>query len=350
MKSPLSFALQPELQLDLHSKNHSHPSFNGRSGAFVDNMSLPVHRWYRYSAGFSADWVRYAVRHHCPKGCSHPNVLDPFAGVGTTLLACEAEGLPSFGMETHPFVLRIARAKLRGIHADPIVLKKLFEAFCHDIATLAPGTPDLDIGDIPPLLSKCYDPESLGLLLTMKNLYLQDYDNGAPENDLLWLAITTILRTCSGAGTAQWQYILPNKKKSNVLFPLEALHAKATEMLSDISYAQGSHWSDKGTMLNADARAPHPRIRNIDMVVTSPPYPNNYDYADATRLEMTFWGEVTGWCDLQGKVRKHLIRSCSQHASAEKLVLESLLQDPVLQPIQSPLSDACHRLAEIRLT
>ena len=23
-----------------------------RSGAFVDNMKLPVHRWFRYSAGF----------------------------------------------------------------------------------------------------------------------------------------------------------------------------------------------------------------------------------------------------------------------------------------------------------
>ena len=32
-------------------------SLNGRSGAFVDNMALPIHRWYRYSAGFSADWV-----------------------------------------------------------------------------------------------------------------------------------------------------------------------------------------------------------------------------------------------------------------------------------------------------
>ena len=25
-----------------------------RSGTFVDNMKLPIHRWFRYSAGFSA--------------------------------------------------------------------------------------------------------------------------------------------------------------------------------------------------------------------------------------------------------------------------------------------------------
>ena len=27
------------------------------SGTFVDNMSLPVHRWFRYSAGFSGAWA-----------------------------------------------------------------------------------------------------------------------------------------------------------------------------------------------------------------------------------------------------------------------------------------------------
>ena len=28
------------------------------AGTFTDNMKLPIHRWFRYSAGFSADWVK----------------------------------------------------------------------------------------------------------------------------------------------------------------------------------------------------------------------------------------------------------------------------------------------------
>lgn len=28
-----------------------------RSGTFVDNMKLPIHRWFKYSAGFSVQWV-----------------------------------------------------------------------------------------------------------------------------------------------------------------------------------------------------------------------------------------------------------------------------------------------------
>ncbi|MFM9264885.1 hypothetical protein [Tychonema sp. BBK16] len=31
-----------------------------------------------------------------------------------------------------------------------------------------------------------------------------------------------------------------------------------------------------------------------DLIITSPPYANNYDYADATRLEMCFVGEISG--------------------------------------------------------
>ena len=29
-------------------------------------------------------------------------------------------------------------------------------------------------------------------------------------------------------------------------------------------------------------------LARVNLVLTSPPYPNNYDYADATRLEMSF--------------------------------------------------------------
>src|SRR6476620_12254037 len=50
-----------------------------------------------------------------------------------------------------------------------------------------------------------------------------------------------------------------------------------------------------------------------DLIITSPPYANNYDYADATRLEMCFAGEIQGWGELQNAVRRYLVRSCSQH-------------------------------------
>jgi len=32
------------------------------SATFADNMSLPIHKWYRYTAGFSAVWVNQLIQ------------------------------------------------------------------------------------------------------------------------------------------------------------------------------------------------------------------------------------------------------------------------------------------------
>lgn len=38
------------------------------TSTFSDNVSLPVHRWYRYSAGFSALWVRSLIEQEKDQG------------------------------------------------------------------------------------------------------------------------------------------------------------------------------------------------------------------------------------------------------------------------------------------
>lgn len=309
-------------------------------------MVLPVHRWFRYSAGFSANWVRWLVRERGGESSSFV-VLDPFSGVGTTLLACNAENIQGWGFETHPFVYRIANAKLRGIHVDVSTLSSVFQCFASSILEM----PITEVKEAPPLLTKCYTPEALSILFAMRDLFLSEFDKKTSESELLWLALTAILRSCSCAGTAQWQYVLPNKKKSRVQTPLAAFQSKGTEILQDVEYAQRNGWSNVSHILMTDARAPKGCSKlQLDAVVSSPPYANNYDYADATRLEMTFWGEINGWGDLQYAVRRHLVRSCSQHATAEKLVLDDLLSECIIDPIRKDLSTACHTLAEIRET
>jgi hypothetical protein len=317
-----------------------------RSGTFVNNMKLPVHRWFRYSAGFSAEWVSSLL---LEKKLLRPDcmVLDPFAGIGTTLIAADSCGIRSIGFETHPFVGRIARAKLESLKLSPQDLQK----FLNDFLSRVSQCHDLLPHQIPSLIERCYTVQSLTELYTFKHIFLEEFDRGTPESEILWLIITSILRSCSTAGTAQWQYILPNKSKKNVLAPLFAFQEKAMEIVSDIDYAHSSGWRNNGKIFMTDAR--HPETENIapvDFVITSPPYPNNYDYADALRLEMTFWGDVDGWADLQHKVRRHLIRSCSQHSAAEHLKLEELLCDEMLTPIHADLADACLGLAEVRQT
>lgn len=313
------------------------------STTFVDNMRLPIHRWFRYSAGFSADWVQSVIRDS--NRSSKPRVFDPFAGSGTTLLAAEQMGVASAGVESHPFVSRIAEAKLAW-RSDPAKFKVMASKIVQ-VSQAAHGQSDLDA--YPKLIHECYDEETL-LALDRLRIACTECDDGSPSSQLAWLALTGILRKCSRAGTAQWQYVLPKKSKSKTEAP-----GAAFDKASRLIHSDMLDFTDRQGPVPLLARADARTCEGVpdgfaNLVITSPPYPNNFDYADATRLEMSFYGELRSWSELQSKVRCHLLRSCSQHVTERSIDLETVLADPLLAPIRAEITDVCHQLAEMRLT
>jgi DNA modification methylase len=314
-----------------------------RSGTFTDNMKLPIHRWFRYSAGFSAKWVENLVRTYRPG--QKIQVLDPFAGSGTTLLAAAAVGASSVGFESHPFVARIAKAKMLWRNIDPIELENAASELIEAARKLSAKTPT-----VPPLLEKCYTPDAIHALFSLRNT-LENVSFDLNIAEMLRLALTAILRPCSYVGTAQWQYVLPNKRKAGVIDPFDAMRSKVGEMIADIESMKYCDSCEECEIQDQDARLPSSLpVESVDLVVTSPPYPNNYDYADATRLEMTFWGEINGWSDLQKTTRKYLVHSCSQHTAAEKLQLDDLLALDELSVIREEITAVCRELEIVRLT
>lgn len=311
------------------------------SSTFVNNMRLPVHRWIRFSAGFSGAWAEEVIARFPRNGDTR--VFDPFAGSGTTLIAAENAGVASYGVEAHPFICRLARAKLaRRSNAE------VFHTMAKRIRANADGfTPRID--SYPKLIRECYSDDTLNELDRLR-LAVDAADDGSDASQLAWLTLVGILRRCSHAGTAQWQYILPKKSKKSPARPYQAF-----EELTRLMHADMTEWtlsnSPPATLLQSDARdcAGVPD-RFATLVVTSPPYPNNYDYADATRLEMCFLHEIKGWGDLQSTVRRHLIRSCTQHVPEKAVDLHAILTDPLLEPIQNEITAVCEQLAAIRLT
>jgi hypothetical protein len=311
-----------------------------RSGSFADNMALPVHRWFRYSAGFSAEWVEKLLRDWNP----NPNhlILDPFAGSGTLSIVSERLGLTSVGVEAHPVVARICRAKLYWATSWK-KFTELAERISYDARHMK-----RENLEHPILIQRSFDPEPLAYLDALKSAWHTNNDQSA-ASELVWLAITAILRPSSKSGTAQWQYILPNKEKKKVLRPEVAFQQQVKIMTFDMQWMQSQVDRSHATLITGDARSFAKDLdKKVDAVITSPPYANNYDYADALRFEMTFWDEVNGWGDLHDKVRKYLIVSSSQHSSKEKLSSDELLSSPILKPIHSELSEVVNRLAITR--
>lgn len=303
---------------------------------FTTNMTVPVHRWFRYSAGFSATWVQQMIRDHTTE--RPPRVLDPFAGSGTTLVASQQAGAVSIGLETHPLVARVARAKLNGWedHAD---------AFEDRVATVLADATPVEWTHPPDLMAKIYSPHVLSSLCGLRAA-VENLQEGDAVDDLTWLALISILRICSPVGTAPWQYVLPNKTKARVMEPAAAFFAQTSLMVSDMR-DMGSIPTAGAHLFEEDARTALSVSDGwADLVVTSPPYPNNYDYADATRIELTFLREVTCWGDLQETVRSRLIRSCSQHMV--RYDAEPALASDDLAPIATELTEVYERLAAER--
>jgi len=317
------------------------PVSDAASSTFVGNMRLPVHRWIRFSAGFSGAWAHETIAHSSTNGDTR--VFDPFAGSGTTLIAAENAGVASYGVEAHPFIFRLARAKLaRRSNADA------FRAMAKRVRVEARNfTPQIDC--FPKLIRDCYSDDVLTDLDCLR-LAVDSVDDGSDASQLVWLTLVGILRRCSHAGTAQWQYVLPKKSKKSPSHPFQAFDEMAGLMHADMT-----EWiltdSAPSTLLQSDARncAGVPD-RFATLVLTSPPYPNNYDYADATRLEMCFLQEIKGWGDLQSTVRQHLVRSCTQHVPEKSVDVHAILSDSLLDPIRAEISSVSEQLGRIRMT
>lgn len=340
----MRLAYQANLPLEMPKDELSTSSLKlTREGTFIDNMKLPIHRWFRYSAGFSAEWVVKTINNWGLN--KHSYLLDPFAGSGTALIAAEYVGINSVGFETHPFIFRIASSKLLWCEShnelhniSSEILKTAQRNMCSPKSISVP------------LLAKCYSKENLAKLEALKTAYMNMRTN-EPIWELVWLAITSILRPTSMAGTAQWQYVLPNKPKSIVIDPFDAFCAKINIIAEDMFFAQNAGYKSNARIFHCDARNfEDTKFPMFDALITSPPYPNNYDYADATRLELVFWGDIKGWGDLQDTIRKYLIRSCSQHSAAERLTLEPLLKGDNLKPIRNEITNICNELSDIRFS
>jgi len=337
MQSVVQLPLYEELSKIVSSKKVVNQE---RSGTFVDNMKLPVHRWFRYSAGFSAEWVRRIIQMQKPA-----SILDPFSGAGTVNITADRMGISSFGYEAHPFVYKLSLAKTYW-PCSPI---SLIEAGNKLIKQSRALTPRLDMTENS-LLIRCYSPNSLQQLLQLKDAWMTLYANEeTPVAKLIFLAITAVLRQTSSVGTAQWQYVLPEKKKAKVLEPITAFTNQLEIMANDMFALQAEQKNSKAHIMNNDARTcVELASDSIDLVITSPPYANNYDYADATRLEMTFWGEIESWGDLHDSVRQYLICSSTQHASKEKFSLDEILSSKYLYCICHEITSVCNDLAAIR--
>ncbi len=302
-------------------------------GTFKDNLRTPVHRWFTYPAGFSYKAVEACIKNYGIE--LGQTIYDPFMGTGTTNLTAKMMGINSFGIEAHPFVFPIARTKLN----IEINLKKVYEItellqerFLSKKQSQNGFLTTLE-GEFPELVIKCYNPETLFQLLMIRNT-ISNLDISSAFRDFLNVALTCLLREVSSVQTG-WPYIAPNKSKngSKKINAYEAYINKLYSMAEDVRIVcnRMNGLKSKHHIYEADSRntEKYYESESADFVFTSPPYLNNFDYADRTRLEMYFFKDAFNWSDITAKVRTKLITSATTQINRtdSKYDLDSCLRE-----------------------
>lgn len=328
-------------------------------GTFKDSLRAPIHNWFTYPAGFSYKAVESSLRRY--EITPGQVIYDPFMGSGTTNLVAKKLGINSYGVEAHPFVFRIAKTKMNwDINRDELAhALRQIEAQVKDFRQSFNGTDSRSFlgNEFPELVLKCYEDNTLLDLLFIRNAILQgDFSGGL--KDLLFVGLTSILRQVSTAATG-WPYIAPNKQKTtsinkNAVYEFSRQMRKmASDIEATVEEANPNFSDSYHHIYNADSRYTQKLIPSacIDHVFTSPPYLNNFDYADRTRLELYFWGEAKNWGDISETIRTKLITSATTQISRDdpRYHLSTDLQ-AACPAVFDFLGKAIRQLGEIRLT
>ena len=317
---------------------------NGNSewGTFKDSLRAPVHRWFTYPAGFSYKAVHYSLKkHHIRQGM---RVYDPFAGTGTTNLAAKCSGIDSCGVEAHPLIFQIARTKLEWeVDEDDIVneVERILGAMGKH------KHPAMNV--MPELVKKCYDKNTLDDLITIRDQIREI--QSTQTRRFLELALLNTLRQVSSVETG-WPYIAPNKplKKIPERSATAAFEAQVAKMVGDVLQIRrrSQGWQDiQSDIYHADARKTAIADHSIDHVFTSPPYLNNYDYADRTRLEMYFMGMAKSWADITVAVRDKLMTSATTQIRGSGYHVSEDMQKSC-PDVSAFLQTAIEKLGELR--
>lgn len=312
--------IKEQLPLALRYRANGHTDL--RDAAAGDNKSLPVHRWVPWIAGFSAQFVQDAIETYLPKrNREHQVVLDPFAGVGTTLIEALKANCNTVGHEINPFAALAAGAKVNCVDANVRTFKGKIESFSRDLASfearvdrrwlqhgeksvremissLATNQPQGFRSRIPffspPVEAKFL--YALRLIVSFREPYRSLFQAalGATMVSFSNYTYEPSLSSRPGAGKP----LIENASVGQaVTRRLMAMQEDISLVISQYSKTWKSRRRDVFTSSYFDSPiAP----RSVSLLVTSPPYMNNYHYVRNTRPQLYWLGLMKASESLRG--------------------------------------------------
>lgn len=264
--------------------------------SFQANKRAPFYRWLKYKEAFSTDLVKYCLELFRPRHRAIPKILDPFAGAGTTLTTSTKSGWRATGIELLPVGVAAMKARL---YADQIDI----ESFIREINRLKKFPLERRRGThrfIHLRITEKAFPEDTEQAICSYMDFINQIE-GHEMRSLFWFACLSILEDISftrkDGQYLRWDHrsgrTLRSKfDKSSILNFRTAITGKLTVMLEDIKSRNGGSFSRNVGIIEGSCLDVLPGLpgNSFDLVLTSPPYCNRYDYTRTYALELAFMG------------------------------------------------------------
>ena len=263
----------------------------------------PFDRWYRYPAGFSPSALDLALsRVHIPDRGGV--LIDPFAGTASVGTAATARGATFLGLEAHPEIAELADLKFQR----RTTLSSIVDAATEVVQSSVPGSPETEHD----LVTRCFDPVTLSQLAGIRQAIIAQKTNPWATH-LKWALLATLRDVASVK--VGWPYQRPALTRSAPhRDPKKRFMQRVRWMEEDLDDAPPALGS---AVIAGDSREAGPwhkvaGTQTADACISSPPYLNNFDYADATRIELYFWGAANSWRTMCNTVRSGMIVATTQ--------------------------------------
>jgi hypothetical protein len=260
------------------------------------NSKVPVHRWFHMKEAYSHIFFAQVLKDIGLADRKYLRVLDPFAGVGTTALAVAdtvahggLAGATVYGVECNPFLHLVGAAKLRALQSPPYEFlftaqKVAASVLCGRIT--ADHVPQLSTFANP----QYFDPSSVRQLVSLREAIEVEAKAGANPDaiNLAKVCLGTVVEPASGLrrdGRAL-RYV----KTKPRLKPVAEFLRRAEQIQEDLP---AKSVPVNGSIVLGDGRTLDSLPReSFDLVVFSPPYPNNIDYTEVYKLEAWLLGYI----------------------------------------------------------
>ncbi len=241
----------------------------GKLMTFELSKRKPIHGWFWYKEGFAPEIFDYSISRRRPG-----LVLDPFCGVGTTLLAAKQNGMDSIGVDASPLAVFISKTKTEDYSEDDIAAVKAFLRK----ELKAEGYPAWDFELFSPRAA--FPKRNYNQILSLRSAI----ENEEPKvRDLLLLALLSVLPQASIV--LKDGGVLKIKKDKRALPAKEVFKRKVKRMVRELE--QAGQAGNVPKVFLGDARALDMPEESVDLVLTSPPYLNNIDYSKVYGLELS---------------------------------------------------------------